>query len=381
MVEARHRSSRIDIDLDAIAYNQALIMEHLPDQIQSIAVVKANAYGHGSLSVSQALEAQVHGFAVAVVDEGIELRQGGISKDIHVMGYCDPQQAQLFADYDLGCTIFSRDWLDQVHPLLDRQKPNRPLKLHLKVDTGMSRLGVKDLAEAQDMVDYISRYEDDFQLTSIFTHMATADADQDDQVKQVHQQFDRFQQFKQHLDLAGLNRQPYYHCSNSAMALWHPDLTMDAVRLGVSLYGLNPSNGLMTLPYDLKPALSLHSAISHVQTMVGGEKISYGATYQAKAGEVIGTLPIGYADGWQRAFQSYEVLVDGQPCELVGRICMDQCMVRLPRVFPVGTPVTLVGYNGGLSNSLESLAGHAGTIAYEVACLFSGRLPRYYTGN
>ncbi len=378
MLTAYHRPSCITVDLEAIKSNHRQIMKYLPAHTLSIAVVKANAYGHGAVEVGQALENQVDALAVAIVDEGLELRQAGIHTDILVLGTTPASHAALCADHHIGCSFFRMDWLKEALDILKDHAVRQPLPLHLKVDSGMNRIGVKKLEQAQEMIDFIADYPQYFKLMSIFSHMATADSSSADQRAQVKDQYENFQTYQEKLDLSALSQEPYYHISNSAMALWYPDLTLDAVRLGASLYGFNPSNGDWELPVNLQAAMRLDTAISHVKKMEGGEKVSYGATYEAREDEWIASLPIGYADGWQRDFQSFKVLVDGQFCEMVGRICMDQCMIRLPHYYPIGTTVTLVGENGGQTIRLENLAQHASTIAYELACLFSYRLPRLY---
>ena len=168
------------------------------------------------------------------------------------------------------------------------------------------------------------------------------------------------------------------HASNSATSIWHAATVFNTVRLGVVIYGLNPSGSVLELPYNIQPALSLETALIHVKTLPAGQDVGYGATYTTTAEEVIGTLPIGYADGWTRDLQGFHVIVDGQLCPIVGRVSMDQITVRLPKVYPLGTPVTLMGENGGASITATEVAEKRGTINYEVLCLLSDRVPRSY---
>lgn len=375
MKAASHRPSQIKIDLSAVQFNYRQIMDQLPKQTKGIAVIKANAYGHGALAIAQALEDEVDAFAVAVSDEALELRQSGIQTELIVLGYTDSRDAGLHADHDIGLTILSLSWLQDT---CNKLKTDNKLKLHLKVDTGMSRIGVRSVKEAQEIIDFIAAHADQLSLESIFTHHATADSKSESHQNQVLSQASLFQNYQDNLDISNLEQEPYFHQSNSALSLWYPDLTLDAVRLGIAIYGINPSNRAVDLPYELKPALSLESELAFVKQMKGQERISYGATYEAKKDEWIATLPLGYADGWQRRYGSGYALVDGKRCPFVGRICMDQCMISLPEYYPEGTKVTLVGESGQEKISLESIADEVDTIAYELVCLFSDRLPRKY---
>ena len=203
------------------------------------------------------------------------------------------------------------------------------------------------------------------------THFATADEESDSYFKQ------QLESFKGILD--DLQEVPkLVHASNSATTLWHAETIFNAVRMGDSMYGLNPSGQVLDLPYELKPALSLETAIVHVKTVETGACMGYGATYQADSEQVIATLPIGYADGWTRDMQNFSVLVDGQLCPIVGRVSMDQITIRLPKLYPLGTKVTLIGSNGDKELTATDVAVYRGTINYEVVCLLSDRIPREY---
>ena len=171
---------------------------------------------------------------------------------------------------------------------------------------------------------------------------------------------------------------PVVHASNSATTLWHSDTIMNAVRLGDIIYGLNPSGRVLDLPYEVKPALSLESALVHVKEIQAGAHVGYGATYTSDSQQIIGTIPLGYADGWTRDMQGFDVLIDGQRCPIVGRVSMDQITVRLPRVYPLGTQVVLIGQSGAELITATDVAEKRGTINYEVVCLISDRVPREY---
>ena len=378
MVTAYRRASRAKISLDAIIQNYRGIKQSLAPGKLVYATVKADAYGHGAKAVSQVLEeAGADGFCVALTDEALELRQAGIQNNIMVLGVIPASDALEMAQAQIAVTVSRIDWLEAVTEELEACT-YPALEIHLAVDSGMGRIGFLDSQSLQAAIDWIAAHPKAFTLKGIFTHFATADS-QDPQGKSKQAaQVQAFQDIRQAIDCSQLPQAPLFHQSNSAMALWYPDETLDMVRLGIALYGANPSNGAEDLPYALEPALSLETEIAYVKQMHAGETVGYGATYTASQDEWIATLPIGYADGWLRAYSGLEVLVQGQACPIVGRVCMDQCMVRLDQAYPIGTKVTLIGENQGQVIRAEDVAAHAGTIAYETFCLLSQRLPRDY---
>lgn len=371
MISGTHRPAQIIIDRQAIKTNIQTAIAHLPAHTELWAVVKANAYGHGLLQVAAtASHAGATGFCVAILDEALALRQAGFTEPILVLGITSPEYASLAATQTISLTVGSQAWLTAALAQLAKAPAANPLKIHFAVDSGMGRIGFREptaLAMAEKMVRQHSQLE----LTGLYTHFATADeADSAYFKQQVH----HFKQFKKALKT--LPR--YVHVANSATSLWHQACAGNLVRLGVALYGLNPSGSDQALPYPLQPAMNLETELVFVKQVAAGSRIGYGATYQASQTEWIGTVPLGYADGWQRRLQGFHVLVAGQFCEIVGRICMDQFMIRLPQKFPVGTKVTLIGQNGGQTISLQDVANFAKTIHYEIACNFTDRLPRVY---
>jgi alanine racemase len=269
---------------------------------------------------------------------------------------------------DITITIFQEEWLKAAQPYLQTDKE---LSVHIKVDTGMGRIGVRSKKELTTIEQLILK-DDRIKLEGIFTHFATADElDQTYFQKQVQLFHDL---------LTALQKRPkMVHCSNSAAAMRFPQAYFNAVRLGIAMYGLTPSPAINSeLPFPLKEAFSLRSRLVQVKRLEKGEKVSYGATYESDGGEWIGTIPIGYADGWIRRLQGQEVLVDGKRVPIVGRICMDQCMVRLPHAVPVGTTVTLIGHQVNEFISVNEIACKLETINYEVPCIISTRVPRLY---
>jgi alanine racemase len=364
-----YRDTWAEVDLDYILSNVASVKKLLPPKVEIIAVVKANAYGHGDVKVAEsALKAGATYLAVAFMDEAIALRNKGIKAPILVLGATRPEDVELALKFDITITVFQIEWIKAAQSYLPK---DRVLPVHIKLDTGMGRIGIRtkeELAAVEQMISSDERLE----IEGIFTHFATAD-----EVDQTYfnQQIELF-----HDLLTVLVEQPkYIHCSNSAAALRFSKANFNAVRLGIAMYGLTPSPEIEhEIPFPLKEAFSLRSRLVHVKKLNKGEKVSYGATYEAEAEEWIGTIPIGYADGWIRRLQGQEVLVEGKRVPIVGRICMDQCMVKLPHEVAVGTTVTLIGRENEEFISVNEIAQKLETINYEVPCIISTRVPRLY---
>jgi len=365
-----YRPTYAEINLEAIHENVKGLKNFLDEKTGIIAVVKANAYGHGDVPVSKAaIEAGAMALAVATLEEAIRLRDELPDPDILILGPVPAAFAEVAATKNIILTAYSVDW---VHKVLDEAgKFLVPLRVHAKVDSGMGRIGVSELKEADEMFRLIAS-TDRLVLDGIFTHFATADEESDSYVRE---QADRFMQIVNSLP----ERPRLIHAANSAAALRYKDLQFDAVRFGISMYGIAPSSVVeKELPYDLRPALSLHSELAHVKKVGQGSTIGYGQTYTAEKEEWIGTLPIGYADGLQRGLSGQEVIVDGIRMPIVGRVCMDQCMIRLPKEYPVGEQVVLIGQLGKEEIRMEEWARRLGTIPYETAVLLTDRINRVY---
>lgn len=375
MVVTYHRPTRAIIHRNAIEENTRNEVARLPKGRELFAVVKADGYGHGAIATANAAKrAGATGFCVATLDEGIELREAGIIEPILVLSVVFPSYLSVVVDYDLSVTIATHEWLTEAQQVLKEIDAKRPVKLHLKVDTGMGRLGFRSLAEVKEAVTFIE-HDPLMEWEGLFTHFSTADE------KAAGYAYWQKQEARFKEVVTGLDYLPrYVHSSNSATALWHDDEEKlgNMVRFGVGMYGLNPSGTLIDAPYELKPALELVSEVIQVKLLPKGEGVGYGKTYVTPQEEWIGTVPIGYADGWIRKMQGFSVLVEGQYCEIVGRVCMDQMMIRLPQAYPVGTKVTLIGKNHGAEIKMQEVAEYLDTIHYEVACLLSERVPRLY---
>ena len=372
MVRGVHRPTVATIDLGAIKSNIKTIRTHIKADKKLLAVVKADGYGHGAIPIANAAkEAGVDGFCVAILDEALELRDSGFTEDfLLVMGITELRDAALMADQNISATVSSTEWLEQALPLLKLRKTDNPLRIHLAVDTGMGRIGLRTKQDILAFEAFCNNH-DELLLEGIFTHFATADGEDDSQVAT------QYETFKE--QVSALEKRPeIVHLANSAMTLWHEDFETDAVRIGIAMYGYNPSDKTISLPYPLKPAFKLETELSYVKQMHEGDTISYGARYRAYEGEWLATLPIGYADGWRRDLGGQTLLVEGHPCPVRGVICMDQCMISLPKEFPIGTKVTLLGENHGKVNSPSDMAVDIGTIGYEILCGISHRVPRHY---
>ncbi|WP_412729382.1 alanine racemase [Cytobacillus praedii] len=369
---AYYRDTWAEINLDHISYNIEEMKRHIGEGVKVFAVVKANAYGHGDEEVAkEALNSGASYLAVAFLDEALALRRKGIEAPILVLGICRPEDVRIAAENRISLTVFQQKWLIEAKEILPS---NARLDIHVKLDTGMGRLGVRSKDELNGL-EAIIKGDPRFYLEGVYTHFATAD---ELDFTYFEGQMERFQEMISWFEA----RPEFIHTGNSAAALIHPETHHNAVRMGISMYGLTPSPEIEpNLPFRLKPAFSLHTKLVHVKKIKKGERVSYGATYEAADDEWIGTLPIGYADGWIRKLQGQEVLVEGRRVPIVGRICMDQCMVKLPAELPIGTVVTLIGTQGDEYISVNEVAEKLHTINYEITCMVTGRIPRVYKKN
>ncbi|MHA3065277.1 alanine racemase [Lacticaseibacillus saniviri] len=371
MITGTHRPSKVLIDETAILHNIQHAKAQLKDDTQLFAVIKADAYGHGLLRVARVTQAAgATGFCVAILDEALALREADYTIPILVLGIISPETAAIAATQTISVPVGSKAWLEAALPVLQANPDQPRLRIHFALDTGMGRIGFREVADLIDAVDYVKAHSQWFEIEGIFTHFATAD---EVDTTYFNSQVDKFHQY-----LAALPERPkYVHVSNSATSLWHAACNGNMIRFGVALYGLNPSGrAIPETPYQLEPALQVVSELVFSKMIHAGDAVSYGATYHAKQDEWIGTVPMGYADGWLRRLQGFHVLVDGHFCEIVGRVCMDQFMIRLPKDYAPGTPVVLVGTSGDAKITLQDVADYSDTIHYEIACSLAERLPR-----
>lgn len=366
MIE-NYRPTKAVIDLTAIKSNLTYFQEKSGDA-EVIAVVKADAYGHGVLEIVKTVVANgVRMLAVATPDEALFLRNQGIDTELLVLGATPSQFIPIAQQQNISVTAISLDWLSMAARHIEQNLG--ALKIHLKVDTGMRRIGVQ-VDEVEEAFGFIA--EHDFDFKGIFTHFATAD-EKDSPL--FSQQVNVMNMILEKLDDPSVK----VHISNSAAAIMHPDLACDAVRIGISLYGIAPSPYVgEEMDFELQPALSLETEMIHVKKLKAGEALSYGATYRAEKDEWIATIPIGYADGMLRGLQGQDVLVKGQRVPIVGRICMDQCMIRLSEKSSIGEKVQLIGRQGNQQILIDEWATKLDTIPYEIPCILTKRVPRVY---
>ncbi len=363
-----------EINLDNLAHNFSLIKKAAKSS-KVMSVVKADAYGHGAVEVARALsKAGADWFAVSNVEEALQLRQADISEPILILGTTPPEYAKILADNSISQTVFCTDYAKALSE--NAAKSGVKINIHIKLDTGMRRLGFN--AEKSDEVAAaaaacrLAALEPE----GIFTHFASADKDGDADGSFTAKQFELYKAAVKAIESSGVDFR-LHHCSNSAAMLTRPEMALDMVRAGIILYGLAPSQDV---PIDgFKPVMSLHAAVSMVKRVKVGDEISYGRTYKAAKNITVATLPIGYADGYMRAFAGSKVIVGGKYAENVGRICMDQMMIDVSGLdVKVGDTVTLFGSKDGLAVSADELARRAGTINYEIVCLLSKRITRVY---
>lgn len=368
-----YRKTWAEIDLTALKENVRNMKRHIGEHVHLMAVVKANAYGHGDAQVAKAALAEGASIlAVALLDEALSLRAQGIEEPILVLGAVPPEYASIAAEKRIIVTGYSVGWLKDVLGFLGETEA--PLEYHLKIDTGMGRLGCKTEEEIKEMME-MTESSDKLNCTGVFTHFATADEKDTDY---FDMQLDRFKELISPIPLDRL----MVHSSNSAAGLRFREQLFNAVRFGIGMYGLAPSTEIKDeLPFRLREVFSLHTELTHVKKIKKGESVSYGATYTAKRDEWIGTVPVGYADGWLRRLAGTEVLIDGKRQKIAGRICMDQFMISLAEEYPVGTKVTLIGKQKDEWISVDEIAQNLQTINYEITCMISSRVPRMFLEN
>jgi len=373
------RDTWVEVDLDAISANVQTLRNHLPAATGIMAVVKADGYGHGAIEVGrQALLSGANSLAVAMLDEAIVLREAGIEAPILVLGYTPAESVKAASRFKIELTAYDPDWIAEANRVLQKADL-APVGIHIKTDTGMGRLGVRT---AEELLRTVEALEESGKLswTGIFTHFACADEPDATHVRRQHK---TFQRLLDSLRSAG-RKLPTVHCCNTAAAIAFPEWGYDTIRLGIGLYGLYPSPYMKDrADVALVPALSLKTRIAHVKTATEPFTVSYGATYTAQPGETIATLPIGYADGYSRLLSNRgEVLYKGTRASIVGKVCMDQIMVRIEQGTPqVDDEVVLYGKQGEEEMSLDEVAALIGTINYEVPCLLNYRIPRVYYRN
>lgn len=367
------RPTIAEIDLQAIRHNLHQIQKLLPPATFIMAVVKANAYGHGAIKVSKAaLSAGAHFLGVALPEEGAELRAEGIKAPIFVLGLTPLDQAHLFLDYDLIATICT---LEMAQALAKEAKHRHcPVQVMVKIDTGMGRIGIRPEKTLSFIKEIMAIPE--LELKGIFTHLAKADSL--DKIYTSYQ-IKQFQEVFQQIRAAGI-KLSWISAANSAAILEFPEAYFNLVRPGIMLYGLPPSSDIKP-GVQLRPAMHFKTKVAFIKEVPAGTPIGYGATYVTPQRTFVATLPVGYADGYSRHLSNKAyVLIGGKRRKVVGNVCMDQIMIDIGPLgdVHVGDEVVLFGRQGEEEITVTELAALAGTINYELVCALSSRVPRIY---
>lgn len=367
------------IDLDAAAHNMRQIRKHVGPDVKIAAVVKANAYGHGSVELAKTFaENGADCFAVSSLDEAVELRRyAHIDKEIFILGHTDARRTEELLTYDIEPAVFNlknAEFFSQ-----EAQRLGKTLRVHIAVDTGMSRVGFQVNEFSVSEIKAIAALPN-IEIRGMFTHFAVSDIKDKTFTREQYGHFrwmcKRMEEEDIHIALR--------HCCNSAAALELPEYYCDMVRPGIIMYGCEPSPDVDIKPYDLRPVMSLRCCIAHVKLIDAGATVSYGRHYTAPSRRKIATLPVGYADGYSRILSGkVDVLYHGHRVPQVGAICMDQCMIDVSGEANVhaGDEVVLFGRQGDSFIPIEEIAAACGTINYEIMCNISRRVPRVYMKN
>ncbi|NTW05130.1 MAG: alanine racemase [Peptococcaceae bacterium] len=370
-----------EIDLAALAHNVREISRISGSETELMAVVKANAYGHGAVEVSENVLANgASRLAVARLSEGVELRRAGINVPILILGYTPVEQIEEAVKYGLEQTVYGVDYGKTLNQRLAQL--GLFLQVHIKVDTGMGRIGIVADEESSAIQEIKTIYSlPCFRITGIFTHFASADSYDK---SYTNSQWRAFSTLMERLSLEGMEFS-YRHAANSAAIIDFPETKLNIVRAGIILYGLYPSQEVSKERILLKPVMSFKSRIAYLKEVPADFSVSYGCTYKTETPALIATIPTGYADGYSRSLSNRaEVLIRGYRAPVVGRVCMDQFMVDVSNIPNVeaGDEVVLFGRQGKANLPVEEIADLIGTINYEVVCMVAARVPRIYlNGN
>jgi alanine racemase len=365
--------NRVEIDLDAVSFNVQAFKRHIGPQVEIFAVVKGNAYGHGAAPVAQAaLEAGANRLAVHRASEGVELRKAGIEAPILVMGYTPPDDAALITQWHLTPSLITLEFARALSAQASSLGINVPV--HIKVDTGMSRFGLLP----DEVLEFLRGLRDlpGIFPEGLFTHFATADWED---ASFTHHQLNSFQVILDAARRDGFDL-PVCHAANSGAAMRLPETHFNAVRIGIALYGLDPSEQWQPV-FEIRPALTLKSIVSRVRELPAGSGVSYGLTYVTRGKTRAALVPVGYGDGYHRSLSNRGcVLIHGQRAPILGRVCMDQFVVDVSAIADVkqDDEVVLIGKQGNDQIRAEEVAQLAGTINYEVTTSLLPRLPRLY---
>lgn len=365
------------IDLDAIFHNIENTRKIIKEGTGIMAVIKTDGYGHGAVPIAKTIDDQVEAYGIAIVQEGIELRKAGIKKPLLILGYTPRQYYRDVIAYHISQTVFG---YEMAKILSDTAADmNMTVKVHIKVDTGMSRIGFLPNAASVEEIQKIATLPY-LEIEGIFTHFAKADEADKTAAKQ---QLDTFLRFVADLEEKGIHI-PVRHASNSAAMMDMPEANLDMIRSGISTYGLYPSEEVNKSVLPLEPAMSLQSYVIYVKELEAGVGIGYGGTFVTDKKTKVATIPVGYGDGYPRALSNCgRVLIHGKSAPIIGRVCMDQFMVDVSDIEAVkeGDLVTLIGVDGTQRITVEEMADLAGSFNYEFVCDIGKRVPREFYRN
>ena len=364
------------ISLDAVEQNFREMRKNIAEDTKMIAVVKADAYGHGAVPIAHLIENHdyIWGFAAATAEEAVHLRQAGITKPILILGIVFDEYFPELIQYDIRPAVCE---YDEAKKLSDEAVlQNKTVHIHIALDTGMTRIGYADIPESVEEIKKIAELPN-LEIEGMFTHFARAD-EYDRSPAMV--QLERYQDFSKRVEEAGVDI-PLHHCSNSAGIIRVPEANLSIVRAGITIYGIYPSSEVERDIVKLAPVMELKSHITYVKDVPAGAAISYGGTYVADKKRRVATIPVGYADGYPRQLSNKGwVLIHGKKAPILGRVCMDQFMADVTEIDNVkkGDEVTLLGRDGDEFISIEEMGDLCGRFSYEFACDISPRVPRVY---
>ena len=364
-----------EVHITNIKNNYISLCANVGDGVKKCCVIKADGYGHGALKIAKSLVCLgVDYFAVATIDEALELREGGIDIPILILGFTPPQYARILAENNITQCVYSLEYANLIEEVI--KKTNLMLKIHIKIDSGMGRIGFSSFdfdRTVRDIKSVVSR--DCFIAEGIFTHFAVADGG-DGGSAYTRGQYERFLSVISELEVKGVTFK-IKHCANSATIIDYPEMALDMVRMGIALYGLEPSSDVVKR-VDLKPAMTFKSVITLVKKIEAGQSVSYGCNYTASSTRKIASVGAGYADGFERHNTGGFVLVGGKRATVIGNICMDQFMIDVTNIdCKIGDEVILFGDSEGIL-SADIVADKCKTINYEVVCGVSKRVLRIY---
>lgn len=366
-----------EVNLDAVRHNIQEAARNIKEGTKIMAVVKADAYGHGAVKVSQALEDLVDAYGVAMIEEALELRGHGINKMILILGYTGEEWFPELISSRISQTVYTYEMAEKLNEAAE--KIGEKAIIHIKLDTGMGRIGFAPTDENVEVVKRIAGLPY-ITIEGIFTHFARAD---EKTIEPARRPFERYMAFVNKLERAGIHI-PVKHVSNSASIIAFPDANLDMVRSGITTYGLYPSEEVSKDVMILQPAMQWKAKISYVKEIEPGTSISYGGTFTADHRMRVATVPVGYADGMKRDLSNKgRVLIHGNYAPILGRICMDQFMVDVTEIPETlaGDVVTIFGRDGEREIPVEEIADLSHSFNYEFVCSITNRVPRRYVGH